>query len=74
MMMKKSHRHGGRVAVPIHPIVTEGPVRRDPDNVRVMLKEIRLLEERLRRQKGDITTLRELLIHNSTEEHWEVPG
>ncbi len=72
-MIKKSHRHGG-IAVPINPIVTEGPVPRDPGNVRVMLKEIHRLENRLRHQKGDITTLRQLLISHTSEEHWEVPG
>ena len=72
-MTKKMHRHG-RIAVPIDPIITEGPVPRDAGNVRVMLKEIHRLENSLRNQKGDITTLRELLISHTSEEHWEVPG
>jgi hypothetical protein len=73
-MMKKSHSHAEGIAVPFDPIVTEGPVKRDADNVRVMLREIHRLEDQLRRQKGDITTLRQLLLSTRSEEHWEVPG
>ncbi|HLF14707.1 MAG TPA: hypothetical protein VI932_07445 [Bacteroidota bacterium] len=72
-MTKRMHGRGS-IAFPIDPIVTEGPVPRDPGNVRVMLKEIHRLENKLRHQKGDITTLRQLLISHNSEEHWEVPG
>lgn len=72
-MTRKLHRHGG-IAVPINPIVTEGPLPRDPVNVRIMRREIHRLENTLRNQKGGTTALRELLISTSGEEHWEVPG
>ncbi len=60
--------------MPIHPIVTEGPLPRDPLNVRIMRREIHRLETRLRQQNGEISAVRQLLISNSLEEHWEVPG
>lgn len=72
-MTKKAHRQG-RVAIPIHPIVTEGPLPRDPVNVRIMRREIHRLESMLREQNGNITAFRELLINSSADEHWEVPG
>lgn len=72
-MTRKLHRSGD-VRVPINPVVTEGPAPRDPANVRIMLREIHRLEARLGQGKGDITTLRQLLLSHSVDEHWEVPG
>ena len=72
-MTKKPHRHGG-IAFPIDPIITEGPLPRDPVNVRIMRREIRRLENQLGGRKEGTTALREMLISSSADEHWEVPG
>ena len=58
----------------IPPIVTEGPLPRDPLNVRIMRREIHRLETRLKQQNGEISAVRQLLISNTLDEHWEVPG
>ena len=72
-MTKRIHGHGG-FAIPINPIITEGPLPRDPLNVRIMRKEIHRLETRLRQEEGEIAALRQMLISHAAEEHWEVPG
>ncbi len=72
--MKHASHTRGPVRIPIEPLITEGPAPRDPANVRMMLKEIHRLERWLGQHKGDTTTLRELLLNNSADGHWEVPG
>lgn len=72
-MTKKTPR-SGEVRVPFGPVVREGPAPRDQANVRIMLKEIHRLETRLRERKGEITSVRQLLLSNSADELWEVPG
>jgi len=76
-MMKKPHpeaRSGtssGRknINVRIDPTVNEGPV-----TIRFMEQQIHRLEDTVRRQEGEITALRQLLVHQSVTGHWEVPG
>ena len=72
-MIKRPQKHGG-ISMPIHPIVTEGPLPRDPLNVRIMRREIHRLETNLKQQNGEVGAFRRLLISKSLDEHWEVPG
>lgn len=73
-MMKKTHRQersetGRLIDVKFEPTINEGPA-----TVHVMKKEIHRLEDTVKRQKGEISTLRQLLINQSNAEYWEVPG
>ncbi len=76
-MMKKKYREGspgapaGRkmIDVKFEPAVNEGP-----GTISGMEKQIHRLEDKVRRQEGEISTLRELLHNQSVIGHWEVPG
>ncbi len=76
-MMNKSHRQGRQegpdsrktIDVRIHPTVNEGPA-----TIRVMEQKIHRLTDTVKRQEGEISTLRRLLNNQDVIGHWEVPG
>jgi len=46
----------------------------EPGSVRGMQRKIHRLEDILKQQEYEISTLKQLLISHPVEEHWEVPG
>lgn len=72
--MTKKVRRNATVAVPIHPILTEGPAPHDPRNVRIVKRELHRLEHLIIERDGDISALRQVINNATVEELWEVPG
>lgn len=72
-MTKKIRKHTA-VAVPIPPIVNEGPFRHDPLNVRIVKRELHRLEHRIIEEKGEASAIRRMMVDSAAEEIWEVPG
>lgn len=71
--MKRMHpRHN----LPVHdvPALDDIHAEEHPSSVRGMQRKIQRLEDILKQQESEITTLKQLLISQSVEEHWEVPG
>lgn len=71
--MKKMHPHHQPPVRTIH--ITRDSYGEEPvASVRGMQQKIHRLEDILKQQEYEITTLKQLLISQSVEEHWEVPG
>jgi len=76
-MMKKTHRQERHhtpdsrkmIEVRFDPTVNEGP-----GTLRIMEQKILRLKDTVKRQEGEISTLRQLLINQDIIGHWEVPG